>query len=75
MQEKKDGEGRITKWVLVTPTDFVNPAQRKGGGDVAWFEGLRESRQLPFAIEHCSWKRPRSGSTTTLSSSTTASAG
>ena len=42
---KKECQGTgslLQKWVLDTPEDFVDSATRKMGGDVTWFEGLRQ---------------------------------
>lgn len=47
----------LKKWVLVTPDDFIETSQRKGGGDVSWFEGLRAELGLEFEIEHWGHKQ------------------
>jgi hypothetical protein len=44
-------KSQITRWILVTPDDFMNSVQRKGGGDVAWFEKLRDKFPA-LEIEH-----------------------
>ncbi|WP_175164934.1 NACHT domain-containing protein [Paraburkholderia fynbosensis] len=43
---------KLQKWVLVTPNDFTNSGRREGGGDVDWFESLREKFKEKFEIEH-----------------------
>lgn len=43
---------RLRKWVLVSPQDLVSPATRKGGGDVEWFESLREKHCPDIELEH-----------------------
>lgn len=43
---------KLKKWVLVTPQNLVESASRKDGGDVTWFEGLREKLGLKFELEH-----------------------
>lgn len=45
-------KSQIEKWVLVTPNDLTETSRRKSGGDVSWFEGLREKYNAPFQIEH-----------------------
>ena len=45
-------KSKLAKWVLITPQDLVESGTRKGGGDVTWFEGLKQKHKLPFAIEH-----------------------
>ncbi|MDO8040043.1 NACHT domain-containing NTPase [Janthinobacterium sp. SUN137] len=42
----------LKKWVLVTPDDLKNAALRKEGGDVVWFDNLREKYKDIFEIEH-----------------------
>lgn len=49
--ERSDNK-KLKKWVLVTPDDFKNPALRDGGGDVTWFEKLREEFRENVEIEH-----------------------
>lgn len=43
---------KLTKWILVTPEDLMEPATRKDGGDVTWFEDLRSKLDLEFELEH-----------------------
>ncbi len=43
---------KLKKWIIVTPQDFVESANRADGGDVSWFETLKQERAYPFAIEH-----------------------
>jgi hypothetical protein len=50
-------ELKLTKWVLVTPQDFIESATRADGGDVTWFEGLRAKHDLTFELEHWGHKR------------------
>ncbi|RZL04047.1 MAG: hypothetical protein EOP36_01810 [Rubrivivax sp.] len=45
-------ESKIKKWILVTPDDLSQSAQRKSGGDVSWFEKLKEKLNIDFEIEH-----------------------
>lgn len=45
-------DSKIKKWILVTPDDLVNSAQRKVKGDVQWFAELKQQFQAPFDIEH-----------------------
>lgn len=42
---------KLKKWVLVTPDDLKNSARRRDGGDVSWFEKLREDNPS-VEIEH-----------------------
>ncbi|MCF5050553.1 NACHT domain-containing protein [Pseudomonas syringae] len=42
----------LVRWVLVTPDDFKNPAQRKGGGDVGWFEKLKVKYKDKLELDH-----------------------
>ena len=48
----KEQKIKLKKWILVTPQDFVESATRKTGGDVTWFEKLKDKFTLPFEIEH-----------------------
>jgi len=48
----KQKEIKLKKWILVTPQDLTQSARRKDGGDVTWFEGLREKLGLKFELEH-----------------------
>jgi energy-coupling factor transporter ATP-binding protein EcfA2 len=43
---------KLKKWILVTPEDLKESATRKDGGDVTWFNCLREKLGLKFEIEH-----------------------
>lgn len=43
---------RLTKWILITPDDFIESSARQFGGDVTWFEGLRARHSVDFEIEH-----------------------
>ena len=43
---------KLENWILVTPDDFKNSARRKNGGDVDWFESLRETYKKRIDIEH-----------------------
>lgn len=43
---------RIQKWILVTPDDLTESAQRKDGGDLSWFQNLRSRLKLDFELEH-----------------------
>lgn len=43
---------KLVKWTLVTPDDLLNSATRKGGGDVEWFQKLKEVHRLNFELEH-----------------------
>ena len=43
---------KLVKWILVTPDDLKNSGRRKGGGDVEWFEELKETYKERVAIEH-----------------------
>jgi hypothetical protein len=43
---------KLTKWILVTPQDLMEPATREDGGDVTWFEDLRRKLGLEFELEH-----------------------
>ena len=49
---KSQKELKIRKWILVTPQDFIESSTRKDGGDVTWFEDLRDKLNLKFEIEH-----------------------
>lgn len=42
----------LKKWILVTPDDLMNAPNRKGGGDVVWFEKLKEKLDIGFELEH-----------------------
>ncbi|WP_223489012.1 NACHT domain-containing protein [Pseudomonas sp. A-RE-19] len=42
---------KLKKWILVTPDDLKNSATRRDGGDVSWFEKLREENSS-VEIEH-----------------------
>lgn len=42
----------IKKWVIVTPDDLSESARKKGGGDVSWFNSLRQRLRTPFEVEH-----------------------
>jgi hypothetical protein len=42
----------LKKWILVTPDDFTESANKKDGGDVSWFVELKDELSLPFEIEH-----------------------
>ena len=61
----RNARQKLKRWVLVTPTDFIESATRKDGGDVTWFESLRKRLKLPFEVEHwghencwpCCWRR------------------
>ena len=48
----KQKEIKLKKWILVTPQDLTQSGRRKDGGDVTWFEGLREELGLKFELEH-----------------------
>ena len=43
---------KLTKWVLIIPEDMIESSIRKDGGDVTWFESLREKLELEFDIEY-----------------------
>jgi len=43
---------KLRKWILVTPQDLTESATRKSGGDVTWFESLRDELGLEFELEH-----------------------
>ncbi len=43
---------KLKKWILVLPDDLAESATRKGGGDVSWFESLRDKHGLKFQLEH-----------------------
>lgn len=43
---------KLKKWVLVTPQNLIESASRKDGGDVTWFESLREKLGLKFELAH-----------------------
>jgi hypothetical protein len=43
---------RIKKWILVTPDDLTESAQRKDGGDLSWFQNLSGRLKLNFELEH-----------------------
>lgn len=43
---------RIKNWVLVTPEDLLETATRRTGGDVTWFENLRNEFSDKLEIEH-----------------------
>jgi len=45
-------KSRLTRWILVTPDDFTQPATRTDGGDVAWFEDLKQKYKHKATIEH-----------------------
>jgi energy-coupling factor transporter ATP-binding protein EcfA2 len=42
---------KLVKWVLVTPDDFMNSGRREGGGDVEWFEALRDQYKDRVEVE------------------------
>ena len=48
---------KIRRWMLVTPQDLTESSTRKDGGDVTWFEGLREKLNLKFELEHWGHKK------------------
>lgn len=48
---------KIRRWILVTPQDLTESSTRKDGGDVTWFEGLREKLNLKFELEHWGHKK------------------
>jgi energy-coupling factor transporter ATP-binding protein EcfA2 len=48
---------KIRRWILVTPQDLTESSTRKDGGDVTWFEGLREKLDLKFELEHWGHKK------------------
>ncbi len=52
VKARRRKKNKTTKWILVTPDDFTESPQKKGGGDVGWFEGLKSDLSLPFEIEH-----------------------
>jgi hypothetical protein len=43
---------KLTKWILVVPTDLIESGRKKGGGDITWFEGLRKTHNIKFEIEY-----------------------
>ncbi len=43
---------KLKKWVLITPDDFIEAPTRNDGGDVTWFENLRDKLSLTFELEH-----------------------
>lgn len=43
---------KLAKYVVVTPDDLTNSGRRSDGGDVTWFENLRNEFQDTFEIEH-----------------------
>ncbi len=43
---------KLRKWILVTPENLVEAGRRAGGGDVTWFEGLKEKLNIPCDVEH-----------------------
>jgi hypothetical protein len=43
---------KLKKWILITPEDFIESSTRKDGGDVTWFENLRNELGLKFELEH-----------------------
>ncbi|MCC8432100.1 NACHT domain-containing protein [Reyranella aquatilis] len=43
---------KLTKYVVVTPDDLTNSGRRAEGGDVTWFENLRNEFKSTFEIEH-----------------------
>jgi hypothetical protein len=43
---------KLKKWILVTPQDFMETANRTDGGDITWFENLRKELKLNFELEH-----------------------
>jgi hypothetical protein len=45
-------ELKLQRWILVTPEALTESAQRRDGGDVSWFQGLRKELDLEFEIEH-----------------------
>ncbi|MCY2986465.1 MAG: NACHT domain-containing protein, partial [Planctomycetota bacterium] len=45
-------ELKLRKWILVTPEDLLESARRKDGGDVTWFQDLKQKLGAPFEIEH-----------------------
>lgn len=49
---RKRKNSKLHKWILVTPDDFTESATKAEGGDVSWFEGLKNNLNLPFEIEH-----------------------
>lgn len=49
---KAYSKSNIKTWVLVTPDDLTETSTRKNGGDVSWFESLREKVGAPFDLEH-----------------------
>ncbi|MCK4763462.1 MAG: NACHT domain-containing protein [Candidatus Aminicenantes bacterium] len=48
---------KLKNWILLTPQDLTESATRKDGGDVSWFESLREKLKLKFEIEHWGHKK------------------
>ncbi len=51
-QAAENSENKMSTYVLVTPDDLTNSAKRKTGGDIVWFEKLREKYRSRFQIEH-----------------------
>lgn len=49
---KNQKELKLKKWLLVTPTDFIESAGKADGGDVTWFQALRVKFDFDFEIEH-----------------------
>lgn len=43
---------KINNWTLITPKDFIESSTRSDGGDVSWFEGLRNKYNTKMQLEH-----------------------
>jgi len=48
---------KLKKWILITPQNLLESSRRRDGGDVSWFESLREKHRIPFEIEHWGHKQ------------------
>ena len=48
-QKEKSG---IDRWILVTPDDFTDPANKRDGGDATWFAQVSNGMQSMIAVEH-----------------------
>ncbi|MBF0629206.1 MAG: NACHT domain-containing protein [Magnetococcales bacterium] len=48
----KHEQSQIILWVMVTCDELVESGRRRNGGDVTWFDKLKEDLKPPFEIEH-----------------------
>lgn len=54
---KNQKKVKLNKWILITPQDLIESSVRRDGGDVTWFENLRNELGLKFELEHWGHKK------------------